>query len=443
MNVTQKNSDPVSATLTVTVEKADYQPKVEKALKNIQQKAVIDGFRKGMAPKGRIQAMYGKSVLVDEINSLVANALGDYIDKEKLPILGEPLPSKDEVNPLDFDKQEDYTFTFDIGLAPEIKAALTKKDKLPYYTIQVAEDMIDKQINNYKANYGTYAQVDQVQDKDLVKGTLTETDGLTVENAVLMPSFIKDAIEKAKFDGAKVGDTITFNPYKAFEGHEAELASLLKINKEEVKNHTGEATLKIEEITRYTEGELNRELFDKIYEPGTVTSEAQLRDKIKETIAAQLAPESDYRFLLDAKKALENKAKDAKFPDAFLKRWLATSNPERTPESIDADYDKIIADLKFQLIKSEITKDNKVDITKEDVENVARDAARTQFAQYGMNNVPGNLLDNYVQEMMKKQETVRNLIDKVYENRLIDVLKEQATLQPKDISLEDFQKLFN
>ncbi|GHT38183.1 trigger factor [Bacteroidia bacterium] len=445
MNVTQTNSDSVSATLTITVERADYQPKVEKTLKSYQQKAVVDGFRKGMVPLGRIKAMYGKAVLVEEINSLVSGGLNDYVRDNNLPILGEPLPSKDEIAALDFDKQDDYTFTFDIGIAPEIKAKLTKNDKLPYYTIQVADDMVEKQINNYKATYGTYAEVDEVQGKDMVKGTLseTETDGLVVENAVLMPAFIKDAAEKAKFDGAKKGDTITFNPHKAFEGHEGELASLLKITREEVKNHTGEASIKIEEITRYTEGELNQELFDKIYEPGTVTSEAQLRDKIKETLAAQFTPESDYRFLLDAKKALEDKATDVQFPDAFLKRWLLESNPSRTPESIEADYDKIVADLKFQLIRNEIVKENKVEITNEDVVKAAQNAARVQFAQYGMSNVPDNMLDNYVGEMLKKQETVRGLADKVYENKLIAILKEQATLQPKEISIEDFQKLFN
>lgn len=428
--------------MTVTIEKADYQSKVEKALKNIQQKVVIAGFRKGMAPKGHIQAKYGKSVLIDEINSLVAKALADYIEKEKLSLLGEPLPSKDKIEPLDFANQEDYTFTFDIGLTPEVKATLTKEDKLPYYTIQVSDDMIDKQINNYKANYGTYSQVDQVQDKDLVKGTLTERDGLVVENAVLMPSFIKEAAEKVKFDDAKVGDTIVFNPYKAFEGHEAELASLLQIKKEEVKNHTGEASLKIEEITRYVEGELNQELFDKIYEPGTVTSEAQLRDKIKETIAAQFVSESDYRFMIDAKKVLEDKVKDVLFPDAFLKRWLLVLNASRTPESIDEGYDQSIASLKFRLIKDRITKENNIDVTQEDVLKIAQDVVRLQFAQYGISNVPNDLLDNNVQEMLNREKTMSSLIDQVRDNKFRDVLKAQATLEPKEISIEDFQKLF-
>ncbi|GAP71508.1 cell division trigger factor [Candidatus Symbiothrix dinenymphae] len=442
MQVTQTNSDPVNATLTVTIERADYQAKVDKALKSYQQKVLVPGFRKGMAPLGRIKAMYGKALLAEEVNTLLSKGLNDYVNDNHLPLIGDPLPAKEKLPTLDLDKQDDYSFSFDIGLAPEINVRLTKKDKLPYYTLQVPDEMLEPHINNYKAHCGTYVEVDEVQDKDMVKGTLTELDGLVVENAVLMPSFIKDAAEKAKFDGAKKGDTIAFNPYKAFEGHEAELASLLKIAKEEVKNHTGEVTIKIEGITRYTEGELNQELFDKICEPGTVTSEAQLRDKIRETLAVQFVPESDYRFLLDAQKALEEKAADVQFPDEFLKRRLIESNPDRTPEAIDTDYAQIRSNLIFQLIKSEIIKENKVEITDEEVVNAAQNATRAQFAQYGMSNVPDSMLENYVQEMLKKQETVRGLADKVYEGRLINILKEQATLQPQDISMEDFKKLY-
>jgi trigger factor len=446
MNITLKSIDPVNATLTIAIVKEDYQPQIEKALNEIRKNSVIDGFRKGNAPKSRIQAMYGKSVLVDEINKLVSEKLYDYIKENKLNVLGEPLPSKNEQKPLDFNNQEDYEFVFDLALAPELNIQLTKDDKVPYYTIAVSDDMIEKQINSYKANYGTYDNTTElVEDKDMVKGTLTELNegGLADDSAVLMPSFIKDETEKAKFAGAKVGDTIVFNPYKAYEGHETELSSFLKIKKEEVKNHQGDFSLTINEITRYKEAELNQELFDKIYEPGTVTSEEAFKEKVKENIAQQLAPESDYKFIVDAKQLLEDKAKDVQFPDAFLKRWLVESDPEkRTEESVEQDYPEILKDLKFQLIKENLVKENDIKVETEDVQQAALNATRAQFAQYGMSNIPDDLLQNYAQEMLKKEKSLRNLVDKVVEDKIIGVLKEQVTLAPKEVSVEEFQKLF-
>ena len=444
MNITLTNTDPVNATITIAVSKEDYQPQVKKALNDIRKDIVLPGFRKGNAPPMRIQAMYGKSVLVDEINKLVSDKLYEYIQDNQLNVLGEPLPSTREQAPLDFDRQEDYEFVFDLALAPEMDIKLTKADKLPYYTITISDDMVEKQIENYKANFGDYASVDEVEAKDMVKGAIVEQNG-SLENdmAILMSSYMKNESEKAKFIGAKVGDVITFNPYTAYEGNEVELASFLKIKKEEVNAHTGDFTFTINEITRYRGAELGQEFYDKLYEPGTITSEEALKNKVKEELAVQFAPESDYKFIMDAKQALENKAKDIQFPDEFLKRWLvASDSTKHTPESIEADYPKIAADLKFHLIKEQIVKENHIEITKEDVAEKATAIARTQFAQYGMLNVPDHLLENYVQELLKKQETVRTLIDQVMETKLIAVLKEQATLKPKKVTIEEFEKLF-
>ena len=450
MKITLNNIDPVNATLTIAVVKDDYAAEVKKGLKGIRDTASIPGFRKGMAPQSMIQKMYGKSILVDEVNKLVSNKLYDYIKENNLNVLGEPLPHEGEQKPLDFDTQEDYEFTFDLGLAPEINVKLAKGDKVPYYKISVTEEMIEKQVNNFKANYGSYDQVNEVEDKDMVKGLVVELDeagkpkenGINNEDSVLMPSFMKDDAEKSKFMGSKLGDVITFNPFKAYEGSEAELASFLKVTKEEVKDYTGNFTFEIKEITRYKEAELNQELFDKIYEPGTITTEEQFKDKIKESAAQQLTPESDYKFILDVRQILEDKAKDVQFPDAFLKRWLIASNPERTEESVEADYPKIIADLRFHLIREQIVKDNDIKVEMEDIQEQARNATRAQFAQYGMANVPEDLLNNYAQEMLKKEETVRSLVDKVVEEKLIEIFKKEVTLKNKEVTVEEFQKLF-
>ena len=443
MNVSLKNIDPVNATLTISVAKEDYQPKVEKALNDIRKNMVLDGFRKGNAPKSRIQSMYGKSVQVDEVNKLVSDTLYNYIQENNLNVLGEPLPGKQEQDPLDFDNPEAYEFTFDIALAPEMNVKLTKADKLPYYAIRVSDDMIEKQIENFKSGYGNHILVDSVEARDMVKGTLIEQEGeIQHDHAVLMPHYMKDEEERKKFIDAKVGDVITFNPHKAYEGNAVELASFLKIKKEEVAAHAGDFTFTISEITRYKEAELGQELYDKIYEPGTVTSEEAFKEKIKENIAKQLAPESDYKFILDAKQALEEKAQDIQFPDEFLKRWLVASDDSRTAESLEADYPKILNDLKFHLIKEQIVKDNKIEITREAIEQKAAQIARAQFARYGMSNVPDHLLENYIQEMWKKKDNIRNLVDQAMEDQLIALFKEQATLETKEITQEEFQKLF-
>ncbi|MDR1526782.1 MAG: trigger factor [Dysgonamonadaceae bacterium] len=443
MNITLQNTDPVNATITIAVSKEDYQTKVEKALNDIRKNIVIDGFRKGNAPKSRIQSMYGKSVLVDEINTLVSEKLYEYIQENNLEVLGEPLPSQKEQAPLDFDNQQDFEFSFDLALAPKMDVQFTKADKLPYYTIIISDDMVEKQIESDKTNYGKHIPVDSVEVKDIVNGTLVEQDGnITNDSAVLMPAYIKNETEQAKFIGAKVGDGITFNLYTAYEGNEVELASFLKIKKEDVNAHQGDFTFTINEITRYKEAELGQELYDILYEPGTVTSEDDLKAKIKETYAKQLAPESDYKFFIDAKKALEDKAKDIQFPDEFLKRWLIASDSKRTPESVEEEYPKIIADLKFHFIKEQIIKEHDLKITNEDVEQKAVALARSQFNRYGMRNVTDQLFEHYVQEMLKTEETVRNLANQTMEAKLIDVFKTQVTLQPQEVTLEEFEKLF-
>ena len=450
MNITLNRIDPVNVTVTIDVAKEDYATEVEKNIKDIRRNAIIPGFRKGMVPLSRIQQMYGKSVLVEEVNKLVVDKLFDYIKEEKLKVLGEPLPSAEEREPLNFDTQEDYSFTFDLGLAPDINVKLAKKDKLAYYSIEVTDDMLDKQINSYRSNYGTYEEVEKVEGKDMIRGTLTEldengepkTDGIRNEDAVLMSYYIKDEGEKAKFKSAELNTTIVFNPYKAYEGNTAELSSFLKIKKEEVSNYTGNFSLEICEITRYKEAEMNREFFDKVFEPGTVTTEEAFREKTKEMIARQLTPESDYKFFIDARKYLEDKAGKLEFPEAFLKRWLLASSSKRTPESLEEDFPKIIEDLKFHLIKEKLVTDYEIKVEEADIREAAKKATRAQFAQYGMSNIPDLLIESYAQELLKKEESVQNFIDKSIEKKLIEVLKKHLTLEPKTISVEEFQKLF-
>ncbi|GHU87913.1 trigger factor [Bacteroidia bacterium] len=450
MNITLNNIDPVNAVLKMEVVKADYAEEVEKTLRNLRQKAAIPGFRVGKVPVSVVRKMYGKSALVEQVNKVVSNNLYDYIRNNNLNILGEPLPNETEQKDIDFDNQEDFEFFFDLGLAPEMKAKVTKKDKLAYYSILVDDDLVDKQINNYKASYGNYTQVKKVEDKDMVKGLFVELDenaqpkenGIRIEEAVMMPSYIKDETEKKKFMGAKKNTVITFNPSKAYEGSEVELSSLMKIKKEEVKDHTSDFTFEIAEITRYKEAEVNQDLFDKVFEAGTVKTEDEFRQKVREMIAVQYAPDSDYKFLLDSRKLLKKKAGKVEFPDTFLKRWLISSDTGRTPESLETDYPKIIEDLEFHLIKEKLVKEQGIKVEESDLTEYAKRAVRAQFAQYGIPNAPDDILDGYAKDMLKKEETVRNLIDRIIEDKLTGWLKEAVTLEPKEVTVDEFRKLF-
>lgn len=448
MNVTLKKIDPVNATVTIDVVKEDYANEVEKSIKNLRKSTIIPGFRKGMVPLSRVRQIHEKSVLQDELNKLIINKLNDWIKEEKLDVLGEPLLSGDEPKTLELDK-EDYSVTFDIGLMPQAEFKLSKEDKVPYYSVEITGDMIDEQISYFKANYGSHDSVEEIEEKDLVKGVLTEldengepkADGIRNEDAVLMPEYIKNEEEKAKFTGAKLNTTIVFNPHRAHEGNAVELSSFLKTAKDTVENHTGNFSLEIKEITRYKEAEINQELFDKIFEPGTVTSEETFREKIRKSIAWHLAPESDYKFRVDVYKYLKEKVGDLTFPETFMKRYLQTASPEKTPETIDADYRKITEDLKFHSIKQQLINGYKITVNDSEIIEAAQQATREQLGRLRMTNISDKFVDDYVRKAVKSEETVRRLADNIIEAKLTDVFKEKLTLETRTVTAEEFQSL--
>ncbi len=449
MNVSLKNIDAVSGIVKLEIVKADYAEQVEKSLRNFRQKANVPGFRKGMVPMGMVKKMYGKHVLVEEVNKLVSENLFSYIRENKLNILGEPMPNESEQKPINFDTQEDFEFCFDVALAPEINITLSKSDKLPYYEVAIDDEMLNQQIDAYTANFGTYDKADEVEEKDMVKGTVAELEngspkegGIVVEEAVLMPAYMKDEAEKAKFVGAKVNSVVVFNPNKAYEGAEAEIASFLKVDKEAVAGITGDFSFEITEITRHQKAEMNQELFDKVFGEGVVTSEEEFKNKIKEALTDQFTPQSDYKFLLDAREVLVQKAGEMKFADDMLKRWLVAANENTTAEKVEEDFPKMIEDLKYQLIKENLVKSNNLKVEDADIEAFAKRVAQAQFAQYGMLSVPEDVLANYAKDMLKNKQTLQNIIDRAVEEKLAAWLKEQVELDVKEVSTEEFGKLF-
>lgn len=450
MNVSLQNIDKVSALLTIKLEKADYQEQVEKSLKNIRQKAQVPGFRQGMVPMSLVKKMYAKSVMAEEVNKLLSERVYGYIKENNLNILGEPLPNVDKQPQIDFDTMEEFDFLFDIALAPEFKAEVAATDKVDYYTVDVTDEMVDNQIKSYTQRNGKYDQVDAYQENDMLKGLLAELDeagntkegGIQVEGAVMMPSYMKSEAQKAIFAAAKVNDVLTFNPNEAYEGHDAEIASLLKIEKEAAAEVKSNFSFQVEEITRFVEGDLNQELFDLVFGKDVVTTEEEFRAKVKESIASQFVADSDYKFLLDARKVIEAKVGKLEYPDALLKRIMLLNNTDKGEEFVNENYDKSVEELTWHLIKEQLVQQAEIKVEQEDVLNMAKDATKAQFAQYGMLSVPEDILENYAKEMLKKKESIDGLVNRVVEAKLAAELKGKVTLENKVVSVEEFNALF-
>ena len=448
MNIVRKDLDQNNATITLSIEKVDYAEKVDKTLRDYRKKANIPGFRPGMVPVGLVKKMYGKAVLAEEINKLVSDKLSNYIRENNVNILVEPLPNKTEQKEIDFDTQENFEFVFDLGIAPEFEVELTKKDKVKFYNIAVSDEMIENQVKSYTGRYGKYVQEDLAEEKDMLKGELLEMangkvneSGIKVQDATLTAAYMKDDAQKALFVGAKKGDLITFNPAKAFES-EVEISSLLKISKDAAKAIDSDFQLKVEGITRYHESEINQELFDKVYGEGVVKSEEEFRAKIKENIQENLAADSEYKFGVDAQEVLVAKYADITLPEEFLKRWVLASNENYTTETLEEDFPKMIADLKWQLIKGKLIKSSNINVEANDVEEFAKKMAKAQFAQYGMIGMDDEIIANYAKDMMKKEETFKTIVDRVTDQKVFEVIKEAVKLDNKEVSIEDFNKMF-
>ncbi len=448
MNIVRTDIDQNNAVLTVQIEKADYSANVEKTLRDYRKKANIPGFRPGMVPMGLMYKMYGKAIKADEINKVAADALNKYITENEINLLGEPLPSEDFKPYDDFDQREEFEFPFEIGIAPEFEVEFDKKDKVKYYEVTADNTMIDNQVKSYTSRYGRYTQEEIVEERDMVKGEVAElenaeanADGIQLSDAVLTPAYLKDENQKIMFVGAKKGDVIVFNPATAFD-NDAELASFLKLKKDDVKDITSDFSFTITGITRYHESEINQELFEKVFGEGTVTSEEEFRAKIASNIEHDLKRDTDYKFGIDAREMMLKKFENLSFPDAFLKRWLLGENKNMTAETLEADYPKMIEDLKWQLISNKIAKNNDIKIENEDIEEYARNIARSQFAQYGMIGLDDSILDNYAKDMLKKEETVKSIYSRVFDNKVIEIVKNNVKLDSKKISIEEFNKMF-
>ncbi|MCU4174662.1 trigger factor [Carboxylicivirga sp. N1Y90] len=450
MNISKENTDALNAVIKLTVEKEDYTKRVNDVLNDYRKRVNMPGFRPGKVPTGVVKKMYGKAVLAEEINKIVSEQLHQYITENELDLLGEPLPSETQ-EVIDFDTTEAFDFVFDVALAPELEIKLSKREKLPVYSIEITEEMASQQVDSIAGRFGTTEPVEAVGEKAMVKGHFAQLndkaelleDGIAVEDALISINVVKDDAEKAKLMDSKVGDVVVFNPKKAFP-NETELTHMLKIEKEVAETLTSDFQFTIAEITEFKQPEMNQELFDKAFGEGEVKSEEEFKEKVKADLANSLTMETDYRFTIDAKDKLMGKV-NVDFPEPFLKRWLLATNRdnEKLDETtIDAEMPRFLEDLKWQLIKNNLIKANEIKIEETDVIEYAKKAARMQFMQYGLNNVPDEHLENYAKEMVQKEDQRRQMAEGAINDKVMEHIRGAVKIEEKEISRDDFNKLF-
>jgi trigger factor len=448
MNITKENVDDLNAILKIQVEKADYDWNVEKVLRDYRKKANIKGFRPGMVPFGIIKKMYGKAVKIDEINKIVTENIQKYLTDEKIEILGDPLPRMDDHEKIDFDIQESFTFSFDLGLAPAFEIKLSNKNKVPYYEIDADEKMKKDYLENYTRRYGKFEKAELSEEKDMLKGKIEAldadgnplADGLFADDTTLSIDIINDKKIKKQFIGIAEKETIDFDLRKALP-NDFEIAGLLKKQKDEVSGINGNFRFTVNEISRFHPAEISQELFDRIYGEGVISSEEDFRKKIDEEIIANLKHESDYKLSLDLKKFAADKT-DFTLPEEFLKRWLLKVNEKTTEEQIEKEFGTFKNDLKWQLIRNQIARTNEVKITEEELQKEAENISRYQFRQYGLFYATDEQVSNYAKETLKREEDAKRIADKILEEKVIELLKGMVKLENKTVSIEEFNKLF-
>ena len=448
MNISRENIDAVNAILKVDIQKADYEKTVADQLKEYRQKAAIPGFRPGKAPAGLINRKYRIPVLVEEVNKILSKNLSEYLVGEKLNILGEPLPNEEQQKSINWETDENFEFAFDIAMAPEINVVIDNKTEIKYYKIAVSEKMIDEQVEMAQSQLGQNLPDDEIKEKSSVRGNFVQLDengnetenGIKAENVLIAIDMIKDDEIKNSFIGKKKDDVVVFDPAKAFENRH-ELKHMLKIKQEEADVLNSNFSFTITEILKFEKAELDEDLFKKLYgEETEIKTTEDFRNRIKEEIEANLVYSSNHKFAIDAHDKLIGQ-NNLELPEAFLKRWLIAINKELTVEQIENEFDAFISDLKWQLIKDVLIKENDLKVTAEEVQAFAIQMARSQYNQYGIFDIPDEQLESFAKMILEKQEETERIYKKLFEDKVINVVKEKVTVAETEVSQEEFNEL--
>lgn len=447
MNVNYEKLDNVNGELTVTLEEKDYADKVTRQLKEIGKKHAEPGFRPGHVPAGLIAKKYGTAVKYDVVNKEVADAVFNYIKENKIQVLGQPVPESDN----NFDiNNKDFTFKFKVGVAPEFDNHVNKDLHVPYYNIIVPDSMVEEQITALRRRFGRQEPGEEMEPDAVVKGTITELNedgsvkegGVVVENGIIAPVHFKNEDQKKLFEGKKVGDVVRFNPAATCDANPTEMSSMLNIDKADVDAHKGDFNFEIKEIIVLKPAEMNQEFFDNAVGKDKAHNEEEFRAAVKELIAMNFSNDSNYRFTIDAKEAVQNAVGRLELPEQILKDFLMRQNEAMKAENIDEEFDKLRPQLEWDLIRDNVAEKFGVKVSEEDVLDEARGVVARQLMQYGAAGLNEQIIERYAQEVVKEEKQREMLAQNALNRKVFEVIKENVTLDGKEVSVEDFQKLF-
>lgn len=447
MKIDYAKIDEVNGEVTVTLEEKDYADKVKKQLKQIGKNHAEPGFRPGHVPAGLIQKKYGAAVKYDIINKEVGNALFDYIKENKLHVLGNPVPQQNEEFSIE---ASDFTLKFKVGIAPEFDTHVNKDLHVPYYNIIVSDEMIDNQDQQFSRRFGKQESGEAVDATALVKGVITELDengqpkedGVVVENGIVSPQYFKSEEQRELFMGKKVGDIVKFNPAATCDANATEMSSMLNINKEEVDAHKGDFNMEVKEIIVLKPAEHNQEFFDMVFGADKVHNEEEYRAALKDMITAGLSNDSNYRFTIDARNAIASAIGELQLPDDILKDFLKSQNEALNDENIDEEYTRLRPELEWELEKEAIASQLDIKVDEEDLKNTARMMAQSQFAQYGMANVPAETLDRYASDILKDEKARNQVYNQTVDMKLYNGIRAMVSVDEKEVNVEEFNDLF-
>ncbi|MEX8546420.1 MAG: trigger factor [Mucilaginibacter sp.] len=447
MNITQEKIDDLNAVLTIKINQEDYQARVEKAIKDQAKKAKLPGFRPGMVPAAHIKKMYGKSILVDEINHLLSDSLNNYITENQLEVLGQPLPKADDDKQFNWDFTEDYEFNYEMGLAPEFSLDFSAADHVPHYVIKIDDETLQSRIKNIRRSYGKMTNPDVSADDDVLYSELKQLspDGSVFEGGITNTASVRldqimDEAVKSSLLGLKKGDVVTIDLNKAFGNDTAKIAGLLKIDEETAADLKSNFQLTVKNVNRLEESDLNQEFFDKVFGPNVVHSEEDFRTKITEELEAMMQQDAERKLQDDLYQYVTQKV-NFELPNEFLKRWLKATNEKLSDQELEEGYNDFAKNLKWTLIENKIVKDHHIEIKYEDVFQTAKQRLDAQFKMYSQQALDEEQLGQYTVQFLQNKDNANKIFEEVKALKVFDYLKTVVTLDKKEIDNNQFKKL--
>lgn len=447
MNVNYEKLDAVRGELTVTIEEKDYASEVKKQLKEIGRHRPEPGFRAGNVPEGILRKKYGLQVKYDVVSRLVGNAVYEYLHENKIRALGQPMPIAEKTNDLE---DADITYHFKIGVAPDLNLKVDKDIHIPYYKIKVEDSMVEERDTLLRRRFGKQEPGEVTDPTAVIKGVLTELnpdgtvkeDGIVVENGIIAPQYFKDREQADLFKEKHPGDVVRFNPAKTCDSSVTEMSSMLNIDKSEVEAHTGDFNMEIKEIIVVVPAELNQEYFDQVFGKDQVHNEEEYKKALADIIASELKVNSDYKFTLDSRHVLTGKVGDVELPDDILIYYLEHRDGAQAGADVSQEYEAMKPSLIWQLITDEVIEQLGVEVKEEDIKALAAQRIREQMAQYGMMNAPEQLVEQYTENLLKDEKAHQRIVSEAEMNKMYSALIQAVTLDEKEVTAEEFGKLF-